>query len=146
MLATNMKYLMTLKVLFLYVCLTNIIVGAETKVITNEDILTNDEIQQLHSPYTGMCIMYFDDNKTIRYQSWFENGKAHGLSEVYNAKGTIQERISRFEGKLHGPWIHYRDNGMIISVAYFDNGKRIGKQITYNDITGSIRFNLEPNK
>jgi len=54
------------------------------------------------------------------------DGKSHGLWEQYFDNGQLWFKGEFINGKIHGPWIEYFEDGSLCSKQTLDMGKRIG--------------------
>ena len=55
-----------------------------------------------------------------------ENGKKHGLWEYYHDNGQLSSKVNYENGKQHGLWEYYFDNGQLRYKANYLNGKPHG--------------------
>lgn len=86
----------------------------------------------VHTPFTGKYIKKHD---ILVYK----NGYPHGLWRTFYSNGRLKSIENWYEGKLHGVYILYRDNGnKILEVTYF-MGKEEGDYKVYYP-NGNIRI------
>lgn len=89
-------------------------------------------------PFTGTAYAYFSDGKTVYQKSDFVDGKQHGEYVEYLQNGNINYKRSYANGAEDGEWIEYYDNGNISKKENYKDGQLNGEWITYYD-NGQIR-------
>jgi antitoxin component YwqK of YwqJK toxin-antitoxin module len=70
-----------------------------------------------------------EKNKEIRKENLInlfdENGKRHGYWESYWDNGQLFCKGNYVNGKLHGYWESYFDNGQLYYKGFYDMGNRV---------------------
>ena len=89
-------------------------------------------------PFTGTAYAYFSDGKTVYQKSDFVDGKQHGEYVEYLQNGNINYKRSYANGAEDGEWIEYYDNGNISKKENYKDGQLNGEWMTYYD-NGQIR-------
>lgn len=84
-----------------------------------------------------ICYYYCNGQKESDYS--YINGKLHGRFVEYHENGVIKTIIHYKDDKKHGEFIYYYENGNKNSECNFVNGKIHGKEITY-DINGNKKL------
>ncbi|MGA9637234.1 toxin-antitoxin system YwqK family antitoxin [Flavobacterium sp.] len=51
----------------------------------------------------------------------------------YHENGQVQQQGAFKNGKLHGEWVSYDENGNKIAIAEYNNGAKVGKWFLWND-------------
>ena len=74
-----------------------------------------------------------DEQGTIR------NGKKHGPWVKYHDNGQLETKVTFKDGKKNGPWVKYHDNGQLWSKGTFKNGKKDGPWVKYHK-NGQLRY------
>ena len=64
--------------------------------------------------------------QTLRTETNYKNGKLHGLWERYYDNGKLAYKKNYKDGKLHGLWERYYDNGQLWFKENYKNGKEDG--------------------
>lgn len=120
--------------LFLFVaCGTKQESGSGKKVLIHEleDRGGIAYLPKADNPYTGSVYAYFPDGKTIYLKSDFVDGKQHGEYVEYLQDGKISFKRSYDSGIEHGEWIEYYEDGSIRKKENYKNGQLDGEWITY---------------
>ena len=89
-------------------------------------------------PFTGCVYAYFPDGKTVYLKSNFVDGKQHGEYVEYLQNGEINYKRNYANGIEDGEWIEYYENGNIQKKENYKEGQRHGEWITYFE-NGQIR-------
>ena len=55
------------------------------------------------------------------------------MATYYYDNGQIQQQGTFKDGKLHGEWISYDENGNKIAIAEYNHGAKVGKWFLWND-------------
>jgi antitoxin component YwqK of YwqJK toxin-antitoxin module len=82
----------------------------------------------------GMTWMYYS-NGQLKYLAGLHNGELHGNSSAWRKDGRLESTGSYAEGKKHGRWVVYLDDGRAIIENY--NMGLIGSSAMY-DKTGKV--------
>lgn len=77
------------------------------------------------------------NNKLYQIQNYNNNGKLHGNWIEYYENGQIKEKYNYNNGKLHGKYLFYYENGQFKKRYYYKKGNLDKICIDY-DITGEI--------
>ena len=76
----------------------------------------------------------FDGKVAGKEQGSFKNGKKHGSWVTYHDNGQLRSKGTFKNGKQDGPWISYYDNGQVFVKGTFKDGKEIGPWVGYNKV------------
>lgn len=88
--------------------------------ITDEEVpetvfYCNDQIK----PFTGRCVIYFNNSKDIKEEMNYKNGILHGPMISYYKDGSIRRRGMFVNGKMEGKWESwYMDGKMYYTAEY----------------------------
>ena len=89
-------------------------------------------------PFTGSVYAYFSDGKTVYLKSDFVDGKQHGEYVEYFQDGQISYKYNFKDGIEDGEWVWYNKNGSVQKKENYKDGQLHGEWITYFD-NGQIR-------
>ncbi|NCB45077.1 MAG: toxin-antitoxin system YwqK family antitoxin [Clostridia bacterium] len=84
-------------------------------------------------PFTGCAYAYFTDGKTVYLKSNFVDGKQHGEYVEYFQNGQINYKYNFKTGLEDGEWIWYNEKGNTLKKANYKEGKLHGEWITWFD-------------
>lgn len=91
--------------------------------------------------YTGDCVTFFDDGKTIRSEKEYLNGLDHGIWTFYHPDGVIQTTGEFDKGKRIGTWKYNFRNGNLWKSQDYDNqGNPTGLWITYTEEGDTLNY------
>jgi antitoxin component YwqK of YwqJK toxin-antitoxin module len=65
-------------------------------------------------------------------QGTYRNGKKHGLWVRYHDNGQLSYKGTYKNGKTEGPWVFYNEDGQLSSKGNWKDGKRDGHWVGYN--------------
>lgn len=92
-------------------------------------VVSEDEIPDgrfyLHSelkPFTGKCLVYYSDQKTIKEEMEFKNGILNGRHISYYKNGQVKRCGEYLNGVLNGTWTVYDRNGKRTLKLEYANG------------------------
>lgn len=83
------------------------------------------------NPFTGSVYAYFSDGKTVYLKSDFVNGKQHGEYIEYFQNGQINYKYNYKNGIEDGEWVWYDENGNILKKENYKEGNRHGEWTTW---------------
>jgi antitoxin component YwqK of YwqJK toxin-antitoxin module len=89
-------------------------------------------------PFTGTAYAYFPDGKTVFTKSDFVDGKQHGEYIEYFQNGNVNYKYSFKNGIEDGEWIWNNEAGQLLKKENYKDGQLNGEWITYYD-NGQIR-------
>ena len=75
----------------------------------------------------------FTGNTTGKSQGSFRNGKKHGPWVSYHDNGQVFSQGTYKNDKEDGPWVVYYKNGQLLSKGTLKDGKMDGPWVGYND-------------
>lgn len=135
-----------------------------------EITVTEDEIgadvfytKNSYEPYTGKCIVVFNNSSVIKEQFSFRNGLLHGESLTWYRNGQLRRKGYYIKGQISGKWefwdeqgnktaeAHYKadvldgsyivlyGNGKVKEKGQFAENKRTGKWVYYRQDGKLIR-------
>lgn len=84
-------------------------------------------------PFTGTAYAYYSDGISLYQKSDFVDGKQHGEFIEYFQNGQISYKIFYKEGIEDGEWVWYTDGGTLIKRVNYNEGKLHGEWISYYD-------------
>jgi antitoxin component YwqK of YwqJK toxin-antitoxin module len=76
----------------------------------------------------------FTGKITGKTQGTFRNGKEHGPFITFWDNGQLWRKGNFKNGEQDGPWTHYFENGVLASKGTFKNGEWNGFWVVYTDI------------
>ena len=106
--------------LILFLALT---AGCSKEIVLTEETLP-DEIycpQDCNKPYTGKCVIYYNNSKTVHYAFYFEDGILNGKFTSFFKNGKIEYLGNYEDGELAGEFIKYDENGAVNLTYTFKN-------------------------
>jgi len=75
----------------------------------------------------------FTGKTTGSYQGTFRNGKLHGLWVEYYDNGQLEWKGTHKDGKREGSWVWYYDNGQVRTKGTYKDGKQTGPWVHHYD-------------
>ena len=75
----------------------------------------------------------FTGKVTGKSQGLFKNGKTHGPWVRYHDNGQFRTKGTFKDGKKDGPWVKYHKNGQLSWKGTFKDGKSDGPWVGYNE-------------
>ena len=93
---------------------------------TMEDLVQRDGLY-----YKKFTDVPFTGKTTGKIQASFKNGKKHGPWISYRENGQLWTKSNYENGKLHGPWVSYHDNGQLKNASFNPKTGFITLQISY---------------
>ena len=91
-----------------------------------DDLLITDGVH-----YKKFAGVPFTGDVTGKSQGSFRNGKKHGPWVEYHDNGQLRSKGAYKDGKEHGPWVSYHDNGQLRSKETYEDGKEHGPWVGY---------------
>jgi len=84
---------------------------------------------KLNGPY----IEYFENSRDITAKGNYKDGKRDGYWEFFDTPGKkrLGEKETYKDGRLHGPWVGYYDNGQLYSEGIYKDGEKDGPWVSY---------------
>ncbi|HOP04529.1 MAG TPA: toxin-antitoxin system YwqK family antitoxin [Tenuifilaceae bacterium] len=95
-------------------------------------------VAKADKPFTGSAYAYFPDGKTVFAKSDFVDGKQHGEYIEYYQNGTVNYKYCFKNGVEDGEWIWNNEEGQLLKKENYKDGQLNGEWITYYD-NGQIR-------
>jgi len=83
--------------------------------------------------YKKFAEVPFTEKTTGKYQGTFKNGKEHGPWVGYHDNGQLRSKGTYKNGKRDGPWVIYNDNGQLRSKGTYKDGEEDGPWVDYWD-------------
>jgi len=87
------------------------------------------EREGLH--YKKFTDVPFTGKTTGKIQGSFRNGKKHGPWVSYHENGQLWSKGTYKDGKRDGPWVSYHENGQLWSKGTYKDGKEDGPWVGY---------------
>ena len=81
--------------------------------------------------YKKFTTVPFTGKVTGRFQGAFRNGKEHGPWVSYHENGQLFNKGIYKNGKWEGPWVGYHDNGKLSYKRTYKDGKKHGPSVSY---------------
>lgn len=81
-------------------------------------------------PFTGIAQSKFKNGGIFTEQS-YKQGKEHGPWVVYYQNGNKQKEGSKHEGADHGVYYEWFESGQLMYEYHFDKGVRVGKWLSW---------------
>lgn len=121
----NFKNLLVLPIIILLSsCGQTIDYDTEEEYIKVEYSMGPDILNYKGIPYTGVLIRYFDEEKKqLGLKRSFEDGKAHGPYEIYHENGELSEKGTFKEGEKDGLFEFYNKDGELTNKEIWKEGK-----------------------
>jgi len=99
-------------------------------VVLSETI--EDLVQREGIYYKKFSDVPFTGKTTGEIQGTYRNGKMHGLWVSYWDNGQLLGKGNWKDGKMHGLWVSYWDNGQLMGKGNWKDGKKDGLWFIYN--------------
>ena len=87
-----------------------------------DDLLITDGVH-----YKKFTDVPFTGDVTGKSQGSFRNGKKHGPWVEYHDNGQLRSKGTYKDGKEHGPWVGYTTNGTVweFMTGTYKNGEKV---------------------
>lgn len=92
-----------------------------------EDLVITDGLH-----YKKFTDVPFTGKTTGKIQGSFKNGKEHGPWVIYHENGRISYKGIYKNGKKDGPWVSYYANGQLRNKGTYKDRKKDGPWVGYN--------------
>ena len=93
---------------------------------TMDDLVERDGLH-----YPKFTTVPFTGKVTGQEQGSFRNGKEHGPWVHYYDNGQLNYKVTYKDGKLDSPWVSYHDNGQLYLKGTYKDGKKDGPWVRY---------------
>ena len=87
---------------------------------TMDDLVVREGIH-----YKKFSDVRFTGKVTGKSQGTLKNGKWHGPFKSYWDNGQLKAKGNYKGDKEHGPWAHYDDNGQLLDEGTYKNGVKV---------------------
>jgi antitoxin component YwqK of YwqJK toxin-antitoxin module len=77
-------------------------------------------------PYTGKCVMYYNNTEIIKQEMRFKNGKLNGTLISYYKNGNINRKGEFVKGLYNGKWEQWDENGEKMYEVHYKNDTLCG--------------------
>ncbi|MBN2524099.1 MAG: toxin-antitoxin system YwqK family antitoxin [Bacteroidales bacterium] len=77
-------------------------------------------------PYTGRCIMHYNNTGIIKQEMTFRNGKLDGEFITYYKDGSINRKGEFIDGRYNGKWEQWAENGKKLYEVHYKNDSLCG--------------------
>ena len=94
---------------------------------TMDDLVKRDDLY-----YKKFTDVPFTGKITGNTQGTFKDGKPHGPWVNYWDNGQLRYEGTYKDGKHDGPWVRYYDNGQLFSKGTYKDGKKEGPWVEYH--------------
>ena len=74
----------------------------------------------------------FTGNVTGIFQGKIKDGKKHGSWVWYHDNGQLYSKETFKDGKLDGPYVSYHENGQLSFKGTYKDGKKVGPWVRYH--------------
>ena len=95
------------------------------------DLVERDGLHYKNSFFLIFLGVPFTGKVTGREQGSIKNGKRHGPWVEYHENGQVWLKGIYKDGKLDGPWVGYNENGQLESKGTYKDGKMDGPWVGY---------------
>jgi len=145
--------------LYLYLILFLTLACSRDHLIVSEDQLTADilYVSDTYKPFTGTCIVVYNNSDIIKEQFTFRNGILEGDAIAWYRNGNIRRKGSYSKGHISGKWVFWDEtghktveatykldslsgmytslyaNGKIREKGHFSGNRRTGKWLYYSE-------------
>jgi antitoxin component YwqK of YwqJK toxin-antitoxin module len=101
---------------------------------TMDDLVIRDGIH-----YKKFSDVPFTGKVTGKTQGSIKDGKKHGPYVTYWDNGQLFSKRTYKNGKMDGPWVSYWGNGQLFSKGTFKDGKQDGPWVGYHE-NGQLNY------
>jgi antitoxin component YwqK of YwqJK toxin-antitoxin module len=101
---------------------------------TMDDLVYRDGIH-----YKKFSEVPFTGKTTGKIQGSFKNGKTHGPWVSYHDNGRLEYKVTFKDDKEDGPYVEYYTNGQLYFKGTYKDGKEDGPWVGYHD-NGQLYF------
>jgi antitoxin component YwqK of YwqJK toxin-antitoxin module len=114
-----------MKVTFYILFLVILIVGCRNEIVLTEQTIPDEilYIENSRIPYTGKCLIYYNQTKLVHYTLNYENGILNGPFESFFKSGQTQYKGTYYDGELTGRFLKYNEDGLMILNCNLDPSK-----------------------
>lgn len=125
-----------MKVFFKIIILSVIIMlsaCSKKQVVLNEADITNDIFYYKNTvkPFSGTCLLLFNDSEQVKMKIQFREGKMHGLTQQFFINGNLRMHGNYKNGLLSGKWEAWYQNGKLAYSVNYCNDSLNGKYTEY---------------
>jgi antitoxin component YwqK of YwqJK toxin-antitoxin module len=132
---------------------------SRNSVVVSEDDIGADVfyVKDTYRPFTGSCIVVYNDTEKVKEQFTFKNGVLNGEASAWYQNGQIRRKGYYSKGQIHGKWTFWDEqghkiveanykqdslngtylslyaNGRIKEKGHFARNKRTGKWVYYDE-------------
>ena len=85
----------------------------------------NDLVKREGIHYKKFSLVPFTGKITGNAQGTFRNGKKHGPYVQYHNNGQLWTKGTYKDGKREGPWVFYYSNGQLLQKETYKDGKLV---------------------
>lgn len=72
-------------------------------------------------PYSGRCLMYYNNSELVKQDMSFKDGKLNGTLFMYYKNGNIKRKGEYFAGHYNGKWEQWAKNGKKLYEVHYKN-------------------------
>ncbi len=78
-------------------------------------------------PYTGRCVMYYNNTEIVKQEMTFKDGKLEGTLISYYENGNIKRKGEYANGRYNGKWEQWAENGKKLYEVHYKNDALYGE-------------------
>ncbi len=108
-------------IVFFASCFQSGIVISESE-LPEEIFYLTDQVE----PYTGRCVMYYNNTELVKQEMSFKNGKLDGTTISYYRNGSIKRKGEYIDGQYNGKWEQWAENGKKLYEVHYKNDSLFG--------------------
>ena len=145
----NKKYL----IFFQFILLISLGCVNNNSMLCSEGVYINDVFLYNDQPYTGKCLVYFEQNPemvqevrsfkkglmhgnwiqyhgngNVFYDSYAKNGEIHGKYSSFHPNGNKADEGKMKKGYKNGVWEYYNENGTLYKKELYRNQQKIDEE------------------
>jgi antitoxin component YwqK of YwqJK toxin-antitoxin module len=104
--------------------------------VTLDDLVVRDGLHYekfTDVPFTGKVTPNLKTGGWSNTQGYFKNGKKHGPYATYWNNGQLLSKGNYKDGEKDGPWVKYFNNGKLFFKGNYKDDKKQGPWVWYHD-------------
>jgi len=121
------KYIVYIASLVIFASCSSSGVVLSEKELPEEIFFLPDQIK----PYTGKCVVYFNNSEIVKQEMSFKNGKLEGTLINYYCNGNIKRKGEYSNGLYNGKWEQWAEDGKKLYEVHYQNDTLCGDFLTW---------------
>ena len=97
------------------------------------EVTMGDLVEREGLHYQKFTDVPFDGEVTGKERGSFKDGKKHGPWVWYHDNGQLWRKGTYKDGERDGPWVEYHDNGQLWRKGAYKDGPPDGPWVAYHD-------------